>query len=63
MVFVGAFLMGVILGLIPYKIAKNRGKEKFANIAMAVCIIGSLIAGIFLSIPACLICTIIAFYR
>ncbi len=51
----GAVVMGGVVGLIPYFVGKKRGLESMGQVCLILCILGNFIAGLYLSIPICLI--------
>lgn len=58
-VIFGALTMGAILGLIPGIIGYKKGKQGLAIGGFIACIIGSFLLGLFLSVPMCVIFTVI----
>lgn len=58
-VIFGALIGGVIFGLIPGIVGYKKGKTGLAVAGFISCIIGSFLLGMFLSIPACIIFTVI----
>jgi hypothetical protein len=55
-------LAGLLIGLIPFFIFRNRDK-KWASNALLVCMVSGLICGVVLAIPAAIIISIIASNR
>lgn len=55
----GALMMGALLGLIPGIIGYKKDKQRLAIGGFIACVIGSFIMGLFLSVPICIIFTII----
>ena len=60
-VIFGAIAMGAIIGLIPFFIGKSRGRTTLGVVFWVLCILGNFIAGLFLSVPICLVTVIILF--
>ena len=58
-VIFGALMGGALFGLIPGIIGYKRGKQKLATIGFISCVVGSFLLGLFLSIPICIIFTVI----
>lgn len=58
-VIFGALMMGVILGLIPGIVGYKMGKQGLAIGGFIACVIGSFLWGVFLSVPMCVIFTVI----
>tara|TARA_Y100001970_G_scaffold222937_1_gene274374 strand:+ start:6955 stop:7191 length:237 start_codon:yes stop_codon:yes gene_type:complete len=58
-VIFGALIMGAIIGLIPLILGINKGQKQLGIIGLVSCIVGSLILGLFLSIPIAIVFTII----
>lgn len=56
---VGSIVMGIIVGLIPFFIGRKRGHNTAGLICLVLCAVGNFIAGLFLSLPICLISTIV----
>lgn len=52
---VGSIVMGGVVGLIPYVAGKKKGLESMGQVCLVLCILGNFIAGLYLSIPVCLI--------
>lgn len=61
--FFGALLGGVLFGLIPFFVARSRGQQTLGVIGLVCCIVGSLFAGLFLSVPIAAVFTIVALVR
>ena len=59
----GALIGGVLFGLIPFFVARSRGQQTLGVIGLVCCIFGSLIMGLFLSVPCALVFTIVALVR
>lgn len=55
----GSLLMGALLGLIPFFYGRKKGYDTMGVICMVLCMIGSFIAGLFLSVPICLVSVIV----
>lgn len=55
----GALLMGALLGLIPFFFGRKKGKDTMGLVCMLLCMLGSFIAGLYLSAPICLISVIV----
>ena len=55
----GSLCMGALIGLIPFLYAKKRGYDTMGLICMLICMLGSFLAGVFLSVPVCLISVIV----
>jgi len=55
----GAFVGGAIVGLLPLIVSLRRGRRTFAFASWASCIAGSMILGIFLSVPVAIVLTVI----
>lgn len=55
----GSLLMGALLGLIPFFYGRKKGYDTMGLICMVLCMIGSFIAGLFLSVPICLVSVIV----
>ena len=58
---VGSLVAGALVGLIPLIIGLKKGKKGLAFGGFAACIVGSLIAGLLLNIPMCVLFTILIF--
>tara|TARA_B100001013_G_scaffold90988_1_gene50624 strand:+ start:157 stop:510 length:354 start_codon:yes stop_codon:yes gene_type:complete len=59
----GGTVAGFLLGLIPFFIAKNRGDEKLARIALGICTLSGVIFGRLRAIPVCIIFVVIILTR
>ncbi len=58
-VIFGSLMMGALLGLIPGIIGYKKGKKGLAIAGFLCCVGGSFILGLFLSIPMCIIFTVL----
>jgi LytS/YehU family sensor histidine kinase len=58
-VVIGSLLAGVIFGLIPLILGLRKKKKTLAISGFVACIVGSLILGLFLSIPICIVFVIL----
>lgn len=58
-VIFGALTKGAILGLIPGIVGYKKGKQGVAIGGFIACVIGSFLLGLFLSVPMCIIFTVI----
>lgn len=58
-VMIGAFLAGVICGLLPLFLGLSYKRLELGVIGLVACIIGGFIRGIFLAIPISVIFTVI----
>lgn len=58
-VIFGALMMGAILGFIPGFIGYKKGKQGLAIGGFIACVVGSFLMGLFLSVPMCIIFTVI----
>lgn len=54
---------GILLGLIPYFIAKTKGHIRFSRVSISVCAISGALLGLFASGPMAFVLTIIALLR
>lgn len=54
-VVIGSIVMGLLVGLIPYFMAKKRGRKNFGMISIVICILANFLGGVIISIPVCLI--------
>ena len=59
-IFVGAFISGAIVGILPLLVARHCGHRTFAFVSWVVCVIASMLMGVFLSIPAAIVLTVAA---
>ncbi len=59
----GAFLIGALLGLIPFFVARSRGQQGLGVAGLLASIGGGLILGFLLAAPVALVFTIIALVR
>jgi hypothetical protein len=55
----GAFLGGVIVGLLPLIVALCRGRRTFAYASWAACIVANFLLGIILSVPLAMVLTVV----
>ena len=62
-VIIGALLVGGILGLIPFFIAKKKDFTVMGVVCLILCIVAGFIGGIFLAAPVCLISVIVILIR
>ena len=60
---VGAFISGVIVGCIPLILGFVKKLPLYGVIGFMACIIGSLILGLFLSIPICILFVALIFAK
>ena len=60
-VIIGALVMGVVIGLVPLICGIVKRRIGLGLGGFAACIVGSLILGVFLSIPMCILFTILIF--
>lgn len=51
---VGSIGMGIVMGLIPFFIAKKNGRKDLGMIGIVICVFANFLSGIYLSIPACI---------
>jgi len=58
-VLFGSIVSGGLVGLIPFFVGKKKNQERIGLIGLLVCMLASIVAGLYLSIPACLITVII----
>jgi hypothetical protein len=58
--FVGTFMCGAIVGMLPLLVARHRGHRTFAFVAWVVCVIANLLPGVFLLFPAAIVLTVAA---
>ncbi len=61
--FVGALVGGVLFGLVPFFVARSRGQQTLGVAGLICCIVGSLLMGLFLSVPCALVFTVVALVR
>jgi uncharacterized transporter YbjL len=59
----GAFLIGALLGLVPFFVARSRGQQGLGVAALLSSIFGGLILGILLAGPVTLVFTVVALVR
>ena len=59
----GGTVGGFLVGLIPFFIAKKRGDEKPARLALGLCTLSGVILGLLLAIPVCIVFVIIILTR
>ena len=59
----GGTVAGFLVGLIPFFIAKNRGDEKLARLALGICTLSGIIFGLLLAIPVCIVFVVIILTR
>lgn len=52
-------MMGALLGLVPGYIGYKRGNKELAAVGFVACVVGSFLLGLYLSIPMCIIFTVI----
>ncbi len=55
----GALMMGALLGLIPAILGVKRNKKGLALAGFLCCVFGSFLFGLFLSVPSCVVFTVI----
>ena len=55
----GAVVMGLLIGLIPFFIARKQNNGKAGIICLLTCALANFILGLYLSVPVCLICCIV----
>jgi len=48
------------VGLLPLFVARRGGHRTFGLVSWVVCVVGSLIMGVFLSVPAAIVLTVVA---
>jgi hypothetical protein len=51
MAIVGALIVGILCGIVPYKLGQKRKLEGWGLAGMISCVIGGLVAGMFAAIP------------
>ena len=56
----GGALAGLVVGLMPYFIAKHKGHPRLGRIALRSCIISGLVLGILLALPVAIVFSIVA---
>jgi uncharacterized membrane protein YraQ (UPF0718 family) len=61
--FVGAFIGGSLSGFVPMVLGMHRGEERLGSVAMLLCIVASLMLGVFLAIPVAALFAIIILRR
>lgn len=54
-VVMGSLAMGTVVGLIPFLLGRKFDAGNLGTIGLIACIAGNFIAGVFLSIPVCLV--------
>ncbi len=59
MVLVGALIMGIIVGLIPFFLGKKKNNEGIGTAGLIACVVCNIALGLLLSIPCCIIFVII----
>ena len=62
-VIMGAIIAGAIFGAIPAGLGKRYGQETLGWSGFGACVVGSFIAGMFLSVPCCIVFTVIILAR
>ena len=62
-VIMGAIIAGVIFGALPAGLGKRYGQETLGWSGFGACVVGSFIAGMFLSVPCCIVFTVIILAR
>lgn len=55
----GALLVGALIGAVPLIMGLIKGQNKLAIGGFIACLIGSFVAGFFLSIPLCILFVIL----
>ena len=58
-IVVGAIIAGTIFGVLPLALGMHYKQNTLGWIGFASCIVGSFVAGLFLSIPCCIVFTVI----
>ena len=58
-VIIGALVTGVLVGLVPLILGLKKNKKGLAWGGFAACIVGSLILGLLLSVPLCILFVIL----
>jgi hypothetical protein len=61
--FLAGALAGCLVGLIPFFIAKRRGHQTLAKLALGICTVCGLILGLLLAVPAGIVFVVIAIAR
>ena len=59
----GGTVGGFLVGLIPFFIAKKRGDEKLARLALGICTLTGVILCLLLAIPVCIVFVVIILTR
>jgi len=58
---IGSLFMGALIGAFPLTIGFIKGQKKLAVAGVFACLIGSFVAGFFLSIPLCILFVVLIF--
>ena len=59
MVLVGALIMGIIVGLIPFFLGRKKNNEGIGTAGLIACVVCNIALWLLLSIPCCIIFVII----
>ncbi len=62
-IVLGSLIMGLILGLIPFIVGRIKDQRGLAIGGLICCIIGSFVLGLILSVPICIIFTVLIFVK
>lgn len=62
-VIIGALAAGFIIGLIPYFVGKHKGDVIFGIIGLTACVIANFIAGLYASVPICIVMVLIILFK
>jgi len=56
---IGGLVAGLLCGLVPFFVGKNKGQQDLGTVALLVCAVCGMILGILLAVPVAIVFTVV----